>query len=255
MRPSSVPHAFTLIELLVVLVIVAILAAMLLPAVSTVRRAVASTVCGNGLRQIALAGTSYSAENDGRITMSAVPGVSASMWPITLAPYLGAAPEGASSTMDIYPSSVYWSCRANATGGRGRIYTSVVASVPTTTMWRYYVSGGIGINQYPQRQGADQGVSLWGSNPVLSSVTHQASRAYFGDSTAYAITAGDIAHNATFYCRPSLFADWLALGWTFHSTDPERHGGRMNIAFFDGHVQALAAASAYRAFSDPAHLF
>jgi prepilin-type N-terminal cleavage/methylation domain-containing protein/prepilin-type processing-associated H-X9-DG protein len=56
--------AFTLIELLVVISIIAILAAMLLPAIGMVRSQAQSTQCRSNLRQMQLANIAYSGEWD-----------------------------------------------------------------------------------------------------------------------------------------------------------------------------------------------
>ena len=58
-------QGFTLIELLVVISIIAILAGMLLPAISLVRESARKANCGSNQRQIALAMVAYGSENDG----------------------------------------------------------------------------------------------------------------------------------------------------------------------------------------------
>ncbi|MCC6143643.1 MAG: prepilin-type N-terminal cleavage/methylation domain-containing protein [Candidatus Hydrogenedentes bacterium] len=64
-------RGFTLIELLVVIGIIAILTAILLPALGRARSQARSTQCVNNLRQLYLANTMYAAEHDGRYVPAA----------------------------------------------------------------------------------------------------------------------------------------------------------------------------------------
>ena len=58
------PTAFTLVELLVVIAVVAILAALLLPALSKARESVRQASCASNLKQIVLAALIYADENE-----------------------------------------------------------------------------------------------------------------------------------------------------------------------------------------------
>lgn len=70
--PTNRRRGFTLVELLVVITILAVLAALLLPAIANARQRADRAACASNLRQQILAVNAYAADNDGYLPMPGV---------------------------------------------------------------------------------------------------------------------------------------------------------------------------------------
>ena len=71
MNPARTAAAFTLIELLVAMSVIALLMALIVPALSASREAARSTICSSNVRQLHLANTLYANENDQAYVLAA----------------------------------------------------------------------------------------------------------------------------------------------------------------------------------------
>src|SRR5687768_834411 len=67
-------RGFSLIELLVVIAIIAILASLLMPALSKAKNKGQQVSCANNLKQLTLCWTMYADDNDGRLAPNGVKG-------------------------------------------------------------------------------------------------------------------------------------------------------------------------------------
>jgi prepilin-type N-terminal cleavage/methylation domain-containing protein len=102
-------RAFTLIELLVAIAIIAILVAVLLPALASAREAGRSAVCLSNLRQAGVSCRQYADENKGRGPAIGKPDTTWPTWSIVVLTFAGGSTQGAvgQSQTDLFlPRSV-----------------------------------------------------------------------------------------------------------------------------------------------------
>ena len=213
MKPAffRLNRSFTLIELLVVISIIAILAAMLLPALGRARQKARQIACLSQLKQIAIAVESYSSDSADFLPNSTITigGTNYSNhWVYLLAEYTGVQ---ATSAAAIDCDGTIFKCPS-----------AEFKYLPSTV--KYY--GGYGHNYghlgYNQG-GADGGVDRW---VKLTEVEKPVETIYLGDGVC------DPIDNSAWWFRYAYIYKVSTHGQLYYT----RHLNRTNLLWLDGHA-------------------
>ncbi len=242
---------FTLIELLVVISIIAILAAMLLPAIGMVRELAKATKCASSQRQIGLACQLYAGEQDGLLPPVRMPNPTGGYslhWIFLISPFLNRTDMNSASNVQdfdkfigcpVYPfnPATPWD---PGLGMNGALETPVLyAGFPiSSNIWSWPFSNTKFFD--------------------LAAITHPSQRIILGDAkgdiTIYYNNFGpnDASGNGTDWhllnvagTGPGSAGNWGG------AAAPERHRGLANYLFVDGHVEKLKPDRAAVGMGDP----
>jgi prepilin-type processing-associated H-X9-DG protein len=244
----------TLIELLVVISIIAVLAALLLPALSMARSAAQKAQCIKRQGQFTFAMLGYAEDYDGRYVPASGGwhGVETYgyRWFSDLAPYTDAVKTlaaggygdwGKSGMWDRMRTQLWDAMQCPVFQGRSDTHgPSADANAPG------YTSGGYAINHVP---GAPNNLKHtwydWGAQGTgrqlwfHQQITHQSQRAWLAEGDWVVIgTVGSVNPSTPYttgdFDQPTIYRDRDS-----SAPGEPRHGGRCNVAFFDGHVASL----------------
>jgi prepilin-type processing-associated H-X9-DG protein/prepilin-type N-terminal cleavage/methylation domain-containing protein len=241
-------RAFTLVELLVVIGIIAVLVALLLPALNKARDSARTVKCASNLHQLGLAAIMYTNETRGYMLYPNATPYEGRFWFTAVDPYLaGVVKTGRSGVADDRIYAEYKQCPVweliyddrGETGSQG-LYKEAART--------YKMNSHLMINKnYSGLK--DSGGNAIGGQAKLSMLRGTSEWVYIGDGVSMDII-GEItgqAQNTDPYMEVNEKP--TNKGTPFPGL---RHGGGANILFVDGHVDLIKLKTVDKSLASPA---